>query len=674
MDEEEQAPSNLITLGKYYFSLNANRHCPERLNAPQTFVKDIIHNALASAINKSDLFFDVSHKSLSATVSGQLLYKEDVFSITRAFRLQVFFDKKGFYLAVLANQRLYNRIRLPEVLELLGENSLSFPQNALCFAGDGDEAKWRDGKILSINADFCFVSIPSIRPSEITLPIHRVIPKLDTVMIKRLAFLKNSHANIEQLLKRLRSGEDNNEGTSTAKASQEILEKYIAPLFPLLIGDLSVSISQSTCSPSDIEFNEIRQTFKCMSKLGGRPQVFDSILRGLQSISFEQAKSHPVALFATPQTVSQIKHLVASLNFPPDIVGEFKGMPKHFGIELEPLNDGPYIVNNVEEYIERVRELTLSPDRLKRSALALIALSQEDETFQKPIPLYYRLKALLARTGHPSQVVDRDTLTNKYARWNLALNIAAKLGAIPWTLADSAPLKPVDLFLGFSFSSIHSASIGQSRNIAYVNVFDGSGTWQVFCADGTIFSFEERHKIFPKIASDAVRTATDNPKALRLIEVHYNKRFGHSERQAIAQGIHSQAPDASIVFVSITDEHPVRFFNPASVQNSAPRGTVLNLGSGTTFVQTINADKWSGLPRPLRLQIFNDFAYSTKDALDVSKRILALSRLNWRSVRDNSSLPVTILYSSLVARLTNYFSQTDWQEIDHSLKSTPWFL
>lgn len=674
LEEESGVPLGLIGLGKYYYSFIPNKLCPEQLFAPEKHLKDIIHNTIASRLEQSGLFFDVSKKGLGATVAGNLLHKEDVFSIARAFQLQVLFDKKSYYLALLANLKLYNRVRLPEVIKLLGEKSLSFPQAALCFTGEGAEAKWRDGKLLSITNDACYVSVPSIHPSEITLPLNRVIPKLDIVTVKRLAFLKGSKTGIEQVFKNLRSGPQKNEGAVALQASQGVFEEYISPLFPINIEGLSISLSKTSARAENINFIKVEQTVKCVSKLDGESHIFDSILRGLQAISFKRAEPHPVAIFATQDTAAKVKNLIASLNSPTETVGGFKGMPKHFGIELRPVSEVPYIVNDVEDYIDQVRNLTLSPDPLKRSALMLIVLSEEDETFRKSVPLYYRLKALLARTGHASQMVDRDTLTNKYARWNLALNIAAKLGAIPWTLADNSPLKPVDLFLGFSFSSIQSESIGQSRNIAYVNVFDGSGTWQIFCADGTTFSFEDRHKVFPKIASDAIRTATDNPNALRLIEVHYNKRFSHRERKAIAQGILSQAPEASIVFVSINDDHPIRFFNSSGIQNAAPRGTVLGLGAGTTFVQTIDADNWSGLPRPLRLQVYNDFAHSPKDAVDVSKRILALSRLNWRSVRDNSSLPVTILYSSLVARLTNYFGQTDWREIDHSLKSSPWFL
>jgi Piwi domain len=666
--------TDTVVSGKYVYSFEPSRLFSETVEVNRDIIKNMIHKRIAAAIAHSDKFFDIRTYSLGGTLAGDLLHKEEVFSIARSFQLQVLFDEQRFYLAVLAGLKIYNRIRLPEVLHLLGSNAITLPSRALCFAGKGPEARWRDGQILSISKESCIVRVPSIQPSEVTVSYQRVIPKLNSTVIKRLLHLKGSRTSIEQKIKQIRSRGGISEGANVSKSSKEILRDHIAPLFPLLLGRSRVQIKQEASVLDDLPATIDRKRFHCVSAIDGQTHVFDSLLEGLQSINFQKATDRPVAIFCTNDTKSQIEDLIAALNSPPDNVGGFRGMPSHFGIRLQQISDSPYVVNDIEEYISVAQSLTLSPDPDKQAALALIALSEEDETYGSPVPLYFRLKALLARTGHPSQMVEQDTLTNKYARWNLALNMAAKLGSIPWTLEDISSLQPVDLFLGFSFSSIRTEELGQSRNIAYVNVFDSAGTWRVFYTDGTVFSFEERHRIFPRIAAEAVKSATDEPRSLRLIEVHYNKRFGYKERQAIAEGILSLAPNASINFVSIADEHPIRFFDPNNQQMSCPRGTILQLGHRNAYVQTIEADRWSGLPRPLRIEIHRDFSTIPEDPKAVCERVLGLTRLNWRSVRDYSSLPVTILYSSLVAWLTNYFSLTDWKEIDHNLKRTPWFL
>lgn len=672
--EQKSDRGQTVVWGKHVYSPIKTAVCPERVETSPEVLKNMIHKSLAAEIVSSDKFFDTHPGTLSATVAARLLHKEEAFSIARSFQLQILFDHRAFYVAVLAGLKLYNRLRLPDVLRLLGENALSPPYGALCFAGKGTDARWRDGKVLALSGGSCVVHVPSIHPSEITVPAQRVIPRLGAVMIKRLLHMKGSRTRVELKLKQLRSKAQGGEGEYLFRSSVEVLQEHVRPLFPLALGDHRVTVADKPFSTASLDATTIEKHFRCASEIDGQRHVFDSPLNGLQTVRFSQARSHPVALFCTPETRQGAEALVAALNSPPDTVGGFRGMTSHFGIELRQLPDSPYVVRDVEEYVRVAQDLVLSPSPDKENALALIALSEEDETYRQPVPLYYRLKALLARSGHPSQMVSNDTLTNKYARWNLALNIAAKLGAIPWTLEDRRSLEPVDMFLGFSYSSIRTERLGQSRNIAYVNVFDGSGTWQVFCADGSVFSFEERLKVFPRVAAEAVRSATDEPERLRLIEVHYNKRFGYRERQAIASGIREHAPDASIIFVSISDDHPLRFFDAHSPQWSCERGSVFQPGPTTAYVQTIEADRFSGLPRPLRVQVYRDFSTVAEDPLAVSERVLGLTRLNWRSVKDYSSLPVTVLYSSLVAKFTNYFSLTDWKEIDHHLKRTPWFL
>ena len=68
---------------------------------------------------------------------------------------------------------------------------------------------------------------------------------------------------------------------------------------------------------------------------------------------------------------------------------------------------------------------------------------------------YYQVKHFLLEAGFPSQMVDEDTLSNPaHKDYNLALDIFAKAGHVPWVLAEGLP--DADLFLGLSYSSIRS--------------------------------------------------------------------------------------------------------------------------------------------------------------------------------------------------------------------------
>jgi hypothetical protein len=647
----------------------------EAIRATPAILKDIVHHKLRRALSSSRVFFDVSAYDLSATIQRKVLHGEESFSITRSFELQVIFDENDLYLAILPDLKLYNRLRLDEVLRILGPQAVCPPQHALCYTGEQGDEKWRDGEILAISSNgSVIVRVPSVVPADTSLPPRRVIPRLSSTMIRRILHIKRSPTRIDTTLARIRADGQFGPTNHAFNALHELRAEYIQPLFPLFIGQSQVDLTATPVPLTTITSALIQKTYHCVSQTEQSSQPFDSILEGLQQIHATDVTSYPVALICTESTRRPMEDLLHQLNDPSNSPGGFRGLPVHFGIRLEPLQEGAYVVDTVERYIEMTRRLVQSPNAEKRNALALICLSEEDETFVSDVPLYYRLKGLLASTGHASQMVDRQTLSNRYAHWNLALNLAAKLGGTPWTLQDRSALEPVDLFLGFSYSSIRPARLGQQRNIAYVNVFDSTGKWQIFCADSAAFSFEERFRIFPDLAESAVNTATDHPETLRLIEVHYNKRFGRTERTAIVDGIRRAAPEASILFVSVSDEHPTRLFSNSRPSMSADRGTVVMPTPDIAYLQSVDSSAGPGIPRPLRVQTYREHCREPETTYSVCERMLALTRLNWRSVRDYSSLPVTILYSSLVARLTNYFSLDDWSNIDHRLKRTPWFL
>lgn len=663
-------------IGNHVYSTTESDICTEKVEAQASVLKILVRKTIAKKITKEPKFFDIRPFGLCASIAGNLLYREDAFSVAQGFELQLVSKNKDLYLAVLAHQRIYNRLQLSEVIKLVGKEWIMEPHHAICFAGEPNKEKWQDCEILDVlSTGQAIIEARGIKPSQITITQERIIPKLNLNLIKKLLSIKRSRTQIEQLMMNLRRKNGRSEAENLINMSKNIREKYINVMFPMKFGDSRMNLSNEPALLSFMGGEVISNRFLCVPRPGGGPK-FDSIHDLLKNNRFSNPEEKQVAILCTPRTKSKMLELIKELNEPTKSIGGFAGMPKNFNIKIVTLPDTPYVAKNPEEYIELGNNTAISPDAVKRSALALVALSKEDENYNKPIPLYFRLKSLFAQYGRPSQVIDPKTVDNKYAYWNIALNLAAKFGKVPWTLEDPESLKPVQLFLGFSYSLIRSKEIGTRRNIAYVNVFGGDGTWKLFYSDDDVFSFEDRIRRFPKLAANAVQSATDDLSELNVVEVHYSKRFGKLERKAIAKGIRSVAPKADIIFVSINQDHPIRFFDPRSDNMCCPRGTILNLDDETAYIQTLDDDSWpmGGLPRPLRIHVFRDYCTIHEDSRTVSKRILGLTRLNWRSIREYSSLPVTILYSSLVARLTNYFSLSESKLIENELKRTPWFL
>src|SRR5262249_55199127 len=83
---------------------------------------------------------------------------------------------------------------------------------------------------------------------------------------------------------------------------------------------------------------------------------------------------------------------------------------------------------------------------------------------------YYTIKRLLLEAGVPCQMVDTPTLNNPdYKDLNLALNIVAKCGVVPWVLPQSMP--DADFFVGLSHTQSRRGG-RDSRQMGFANVFD----------------------------------------------------------------------------------------------------------------------------------------------------------------------------------------------------------
>lgn len=664
-----------VRIGKFAYS-ETNLGSMEAVRASPIVLKQFISRNIGQAVQSDSRLFDVNEFAISASVANNPLHREEIFSIVQAFDLQIIFDRTSFFLAILPFVKIYNRLRLSAVIDLLGRNTLTVPLRGLCFAGTAGSERWQDCRVLGIpEGTSCLVQLFHEARSEITVPLERVIPKLPIGLVRALKARSGSHGSIDALLQSTRKRGALSDGASFVSATEAVRSNYIASYFPVEIGTTLVSLDLMPTTLESLKATRIDPVATLTSPIDQTHATFEHVVSGLSSARASNVRDETVALFCTPSTKQAAQRLIEELNAPTENVGGFKGMPVHFGVRLKEVPTGPVMVSDVEDYVERAEEFALSSDQVKQSAFAVFMLGDDQESFRSPVPLYYRLKAVMARTGYPCQVIEPRTIDEKFARWNLALNIAAKLGITPWTLAAGDALRPVDLFLGFSYSSLFVKELGVVRNIGYVNVFDKDATWKMLWADAHAFGFEDRFKVFPKIAADAIHAATDSPESLRLIEIHYNKRFGKRERDAILDGIRRAAPRASVIFVSLSPEHPIRFIDSSRADYCTARGTLWCLDSYTGYLQTVGLSKTSRLPRPVRLSAYFERSEVPQGVEDVARRILTLTQLNWRSVRDYAALPVTISYSSLVARLTNYFGLADWEQfVNHRLKRTPWFL
>jgi hypothetical protein len=166
---------------------------------------------------------------------------------------------------------------------------------------------------------------------------------------------------------------------------------------------------------------------------------------------------------------------------------------------------------------------------------------------------------------------------------------------------------------------------------------------------------------------------------------HVHIHHGHSMKidtsSKIADAVRSIAPNATTHFLYINNETPIRLFG-------SEEGSETQIERGT-FVQVRNAKKFflattgrsdlqnASRGTPIVMQgVLRTFPIEMQNDMTIyAQHILSLTRLNWASTRSFSAEPITLLYSSKVARYMNIFVQNYGSFSLHpDLIRTPWFL
>jgi hypothetical protein len=196
---------------------------------------------------------------------------------------------------------------------------------------------------------------------------------------------------------------------------------------------------------------------------------------------------------------------------------------------------------------------------------------------------YYRIKCFLLKNGLPCQMLDAPTLQNPDMKdLNLALNLSAKCGVIPWVLPDAIP--DADFFVGLSYTQNNSHNSLQ-RLMAYANVFNHYGRWLFYSGNTETFIYEDRVKYFTSLVTQTLEklALSETPS----IYFHYSARFSKEDRAAILKAARAIRPNGIYYFVSINTYHQVRFYDSrAESDGSLSRGSYVISSPNQIYLST----------------------------------------------------------------------------------------
>jgi hypothetical protein len=346
------------------------------------------------------------------------------------------------------------------------------------------------------------------------------------------------------------------------------------------------------------------------------------------------------------------------------------------------------------------RAVAAQTERGVRYGLALVEIEERFHGLRGASNPYLVTKAEFMSHQIPVQEFEIETTEIpdsrlQYVLNNMGLATYAKLNGVPWLVRAHLPIAH-ELVIGLGSAHIGEGRLGDSeRVVGITTVFSGDGNYCVTTLSRAVSFDGYEAELLDSLKSTIGRLSRSmNWQAgehVRLV-FHAFKPFKEAEEDAVKALIASLGDyDVEYAFLHVVEDHPLLLFDEA--QRGAPaydgsggvkgvyapmRGRFLRLSGYEVLITLTGANEVKqpsdGLPRPILLRLgrgstFNDMTYLTR-------QVNTFACHSWRSYFP-SPLPVTILYSELIARLLGHLStlpQWNPSQMLGRIGETRWFL
>lgn len=535
---------------------------------------------------------------------------------------------------------------------------------------------WQEGRIESFGEGAARLILPELSRSE-TIGYARVIPHLSTAEISRE--LGSSSFDLWTEIKRRSLSTLQGAARRRAELTQHAAIEIAERTFPLRIAGTEISLSHE---PARLDSNvhlEPRTLAEPLVEFA-RHRETSNIREGITEFgaySHEESEIELVPVVAEAYR-ARMQVLIERLKG-----GKFryKGAERTFGIRFSyasiiSVHPGGSISETCARILQE-HPSWIGDARPRR--LFLVHTPEGQAALDDEQAPYYLVKRLLLEGGVPCQMVDTPTLENPdYKDLNLALNVAAKCGVVPWVLPEGIP--DADFFVGLSYTQHRGDA--DTRLMGYANVFNRYGRWLFYSGNVETFAYAERSHRLAELVENTLRRLNDLSETPHVY-FHYSARFSRDDREALAAAARRVRPNGTYSFVWINSHHPVRLYDdrPES-DGSLARGSYVVTADNQLYLSTTGYNpyrKTLGTPLPLELTVWTyqppGQARTPADLHALARQILALTKLNWASSDALTGEPITTKYAGDIAYLTAAFlRQGKGFNLHAALERTPWFL
>ena len=285
---------------------------------------------------------------------------------------------------------------------------------------------------------------------------------------------------------------------------------------------------------------------------------------------------------------------------------------------------------------------------------AFIAFERFDED------LYARWKRCLAFSDVPSQVAVVDTLCGQWAAFTLGLGLAAKLGAMGWTLADMRC--QVDGWIGLDVGRRTKISFGGSSV-----VLDANGLligWQgATPTEGEAFERDKLRELIDGAVAGIMRERGPDGAPVRTLALLRDGRMWHN-REVLEEIAAEQGTELIVCEVRKTGAFRLAQRQSESI-GPAPAGQACwHEDTGWGWVQATVPNDRLGSPQPFQIhRIMGEVSME-----DLCHDLFWLSKLHVGSTKQ-PGIPVPVHYAHKIADFAtrDIISGTGWNTKLHFL-------
>jgi hypothetical protein len=282
-----------------------------------------------------------------------------------------------------------------------------------------------------------------------------------------------------------------------------------------------------------------------------------------------------------------------------------------------------------------------------------------------------------------------------YVLNNMGLATYAKLGGTPWLVRANLPIAH-ELVIGLGSASVGEGRLGErERVVGITTVFSGDGNYCVSTVSKAVAFSDYEVELLASLRQTITRVSKSmnwQPKDHVRLVFHAFKPFKNVEADAVknlVQGLGDY--QVEYAFLHVVETHPFMLFDKKQEGvwaydgtgkkkgNFAPeRGHFLRLSGNEALIVLTGPKELKqasdGMPKPVALKLGRGSTF--RDVTYLTQQVNTFACHSWRGF-DNSPLPVTLMYSELIARLLGKLGAVPFwnpSQMYGKIGETRWFL